>query len=116
MKSEKYERYLRTDIGRDLISKHKYDEMSLWRITSEADTGHGGKDMGIVNGKLDDVIEYAVNLPGFWAYGSGGKINPLGPIPVITAANNEAKIAKQREIVELEHNLLVAKEELRNMC
>jgi len=115
MGSVKYEKYLQTDIGRSLISKHTCDEISLWRIRSEGDVDFGGVDLGIVNGKLDDVIEYAVNLPEFWSWGSGGSIDPYGPIPTITAANNEAKIAKQREVVELEKRLLIAKAELENM-
>lgn len=115
MGSEKYEKYLQTYVGRTLISKHKFDEVGLWRITGEVDVAQGGKDMGIVNGRLDDVIEYAVNLPEFWSWGSGGTINPYGPIPTITAANNIAKIAKQREIADLELALLTAKSELERM-
>lgn len=80
-KSEvKYEKWIRTSYsGKKLLAKHSLDEVGTWRIRGEdpnCDMGgaHYQPDLGTVEGRLEDVIRYAVKQPNFYTWGSGGDI------------------------------------------
>jgi hypothetical protein len=78
-----YEQWLRTSYsGKKLLEKHSLNETGTWRIRGEdpnCDFGgaHYQPDLGTVEGKLDDVIRYAVKLSGFYTWGSGGDITKV---------------------------------------
>lgn len=83
-KSEaRYEQWIRTSNGgRRLLQKHALNEFGTWRIRGEdpnCDFGgaHYQPELGTVEGKLDDVIKYAVKLSGFYTWGSGGDITKV---------------------------------------
>ena len=80
---ENYRRYTLTYAGRELLKNHSIDDVGVWRIRGEdpnCDLGgyHHQPELGIVNGKLRDVIMYGVNLPGFWQWGAGGNFELIG--------------------------------------
>jgi hypothetical protein len=79
----RYEQWIRTSYGgKKLLEKHSLNENGTWRIRGEdpnCDLGghHYHPDLGTVEGKLEDVIRYAVNLPRFYAWGGGGDIQKV---------------------------------------
>lgn len=79
-KPARYEEFLRTHNGRELLKKHKLTEVGLWRVRGEdsnCDFGgsHYEPELGIFEGTLDDVICIAVKHKGFWQWGAGGSIS-----------------------------------------
>jgi hypothetical protein len=80
-KSEtRYENWINTSYsGKKLLAKHSLKEVGIWRIRGEdpnCDMGgaHYMTELGTVEGKLEDVIRYAVKIPNFYTWGSGGDI------------------------------------------
>ena len=91
--------------GRELLSKHSLTETGQWQIRGEdpnCDFGgaHHQPDLGIVEGTLKDVIEYAVELKGFWQWGAGGTITKIRVIQIDSAANQRRSelVAEARAI------------------
>lgn len=78
--SEKAAKWLRTSYrGQKLREKHSLDEEGIWRIRGEdpnCDLGgaHYQPELGTIEGKLREVVEHAVQLSGFYTWGSGGDI------------------------------------------
>ena len=104
--------------GRKLLEEYPLSTIGIWHIFGEdanADL-HGSHYMpplGIVEGKLEDVIYYAVELPGFWQWGGGGEIRYLGTaIPKINADTAKKREALRREIEAAEANLADKKRRL----
>ncbi len=77
------EEWTRTSYGaKKLLEKHRLDEVGTWRIHGEdpnCDFGghHFQPDLGVVEGKLSDVIKHAVKLPAFYTWGGGGDITKV---------------------------------------
>lgn len=77
----KYQQFTETThSGRELLKKHSLDEAGTWQVFGEdpnCDWGgsHHQPNLGLYEGILKDVIEHAVNLPGFWQWGGGGNIS-----------------------------------------
>lgn len=78
--------------GNSLLQKHSLNEYGFWKIRA-ADTNcdfggaHFQADLGTVEGKLTDIIDYAVTLPGFWSWGSGDISSVGKPIKITPDAN-----------------------------
>jgi len=76
-----YEKWIRTSYGaKKLLEEHRLDEVGTWRIRGEDPncdlSGHKYQpDLGVVEGKLSDVIKHAVKLPDFYTWGGGGDIS-----------------------------------------
>lgn len=75
----KRDKYLRTYFGKKMLEKHSLDEYGQWEIFGEdpnCDFGghHHTPYLQTVEGTLDAVINYAVELPAFWQWGAGGEI------------------------------------------
>jgi hypothetical protein len=107
MSSKNYIQYTQVSYsGRDLLSKHSLTETGQWQIRGEdpnCDLGgaHHQPDLGIVDGVLKDVIEYAVELKGFWQWGAGGTITKIKVIQIDTAANQRrAELAAEARAIE----------------
>lgn len=86
-KETNYYRFLNTYSGKELLKKHTLGEVGTWRIFGEdsnCDLGgsHHEPDLGYVKGTLKKVIEYAVELPNFWQWGGGGRIEKTSPAVV----------------------------------
>lgn len=90
-------KYLETYGGKELLKKHSLEETGFWRILGEdpnCDWGgsHYNPDLGTVEGRLGDVIEYGVRLPNFWAWGGGGEFKKviMKPVKKVEDARREA--------------------------
>ena len=62
--------------GRKLLENHSLQQYGFWKILGEDPNcdmsgPHVQPDLGVVEGKLEDVIKYAVELPNFWQWGGG---------------------------------------------
>lgn len=73
------DRYMNSYFCRRMLEKHSLDEIGQWEIYGEdpnCDFGghHHSPYLETVEGSLDSVIDYAVQLPGFWQWGAGGEI------------------------------------------
>jgi len=108
-----FNRYINeTYTGQELMKKHSLDEEGIWKIRGEdpnADMhgSHYQPDLGTVEGKLRDVIMYAVALPSFWSWGGGGNFESLGKkLPRIDSKTVEVRNSlleeEQRLIKKLE--------------
>lgn len=98
-KESNYERFTKTYSYRDLIKNHTLEEEGIWQIFGEdpnCDMGgpHIQPSLGFVEGKLSDVIEYAVELPSFWQWGAGGDIKKIDSIKKV-----DSKTAKRRKFL-----------------
>ena len=77
------ERYEATDSYRKLTIKHNIqNEEGVWQIYGEdpnCDLAGYHKEplLETVEGKLTNVIDYAVALKGFWSWGGGGRIEKV---------------------------------------
>ena len=83
-----YDKYLDTYAGKRLLSEHSLTEKGIWRIFGEDPNcemggSHHQPDLGLYEGRLIRVIKHAVELPGFWQWGGGGRIE-VATLPVIT--------------------------------
>lgn len=107
--SDKYKDFLSSFAGRELMRKYRPSHYSFWRIRggdTNADFSgpHYMPELGIVEGRLDDVINFAVLLPNFWAWGPGDIIAIDKPrkIDKNTSKEREERITK---IAQLEAEL-----------
>jgi len=104
--------------GKRLLEKHSLDEEGIWQIFGEdpnCDFGgsHHQPDLGIVQGKLLDVIAHAVELPQFWQWGAGGDIKSIGKeIPKVDANSSARRKELRQEAKELEKRLKAIQQEL----
>jgi hypothetical protein len=110
--------------GSRLLEKHSLSDYGFWKARGEdpnCDMGgsHNLPELGIFEGKLEDVINYVVLLPGWYNWGSGGNIEAYSSkkIKKITAdsvnelKNNHKKVKDlkaeleriKNEIAELEN-------------
>lgn len=82
MKSDSYTKYTeQTYSGKKLLREHKLDEYGKWDIYGEDLNGDFGGSHHVpflitLEGKLEDVIRYAVQMERFWTWGGGGDIRP----------------------------------------
>lgn len=111
------ERYMLTFAGRELLKKYKLSEEGTWRIRGEdpnCDWGghHYQPELGIVEGTLKDVIEYAVTIPSFWTWGAGGHFEKMDPPVKVTPGLTAKRVELQRKIEKLEKELKEARIEL----
>ena len=78
-KIDHYAKYINGWDGKLLLQKHSVEDYGFWKVLGEdpnCDMGgyHHRPELGIFEGKLRDVIQYVVTLPGWYAWGGGGKI------------------------------------------
>lgn len=97
--------YFKTYFGRELIKRHNLDEDGVWQVYGEdpnCDFGghHHEPILGIFQGKLDDIVSYAVVQEGFWQWGGGGRIEKVNirKIDKDSVNRRQEKIAKLNEI------------------
>jgi hypothetical protein len=98
--------------GSHLLNMYTLDTMGAWLIFGEtlnADFGGFGHrpELGTVRGKLADVIEYAVDLPGFWSCGAGGDIEYVNmDIPLISKETNaeRRRLLAERDTLQIRLN------------
>jgi hypothetical protein len=119
-KQNNYDRYINGYSGKSLLEKYSLGQTGVWRIFGEdpnCDMGgsHVQPDLGMVEGKLSDVIEYAVELSNFFAWGSGGDIKLLDAPKKINPDANRQRKALQAQLVELEADIAAVKAKLKEL-
>lgn len=119
-KYDTLDNFKRTYSYRSLLEKHSLDEEGMWEIRGEdenCDLGgaHYMPRLGIVEGKLQDVINYAVALPRFWTWGAGGEITKISAPVKISAESTAKRLAAETKVKELESLLEEACKELKGL-
>lgn len=118
MTKDRLKQYTETSYsGRKLLEAHDLNETGVWRIFGEdpnCDLGghHHEPDLGLFEGKLDDVIKYAVELPNFWTWGGGGRIVKIDAPVKITSESVARRAVLKKERDELEARLKELNKEL----
>jgi hypothetical protein len=102
-KQTKLERYMKTYSG-SRLTKADLDKVAVWEIRGEdpnCDWGgaHYQPNLGTVQGRLRDVIEYAVDLPNFWTWGGGGDFREV-KIQTVTDMAQKANLLKEKADLE----------------
>ena len=105
---------------RALVQKHKLTETGTWKVRGEDENcdfggSHYMPELGMFEGKLEDIVAYAVTIPRFWTWGSGGSIEKVGPPIKIDSESNAKRIAAQEKISRLEAELKEARKELEGL-
>jgi hypothetical protein len=114
------DKYKLTFSYRALLQKHKLTDTGVWMVCGEdSNTDLGGHhympELGRFEGKLEDIIAYAVTIPRFWTWGGGGSISLLSE-PIKIDANSSAKrIAVEQKVKTLEEQLKQARKELEGL-
>lgn len=118
MTKDRLKQYTETSYsGRKLLETHDLNETGVWRIFGEdpnCDLGgpHYEPDLGLFEGKLADVIAYAVELPNFWQWGGGGRIVKIDAPKKITSDSVARRAVLKKERDELEARLKELNKEL----
>ena len=110
----KYDTFINSWSGQRVLKTSSLDTVGYWKIKA-ADTNcdwggaHYQADLGVVYGKLEDVIRYAILIPSFWSWGPGD-IEVYAAPPLITKDSyikeEEERLAK---IAKLEAELAALK-------
>jgi hypothetical protein len=105
MTLKKLEQYKTSSSYKDLVKSYPLDTYGVWKVLGEDPNcdfvgPHRQPDLGTFEGKLEDIITYAVELPSFWSWGVGGDIKKV-LIHKITAESNAARIKLEIEKQEL---------------
>jgi hypothetical protein len=111
------ERFKTTWSYKDLLEKHSLQEVGVWLVLGEdSNADLGGHpyepELGMFEGKLEDIVAYAVELPHFWQWGAGGSINKINPPTKIDSSSVYKRVEADRKVRELEELLKLAKREL----
>lgn len=81
--NEKVAEYLATKYnGQELLKDYELDSIGTWEVFGEDPNcdfagSHHMPKLGTFQGKLSDVLEIAVELNGFYQWGSGGEIRKI---------------------------------------
>lgn len=89
-------KFLATYSGQRLLEAYSLDTKGTWNVYGEdpnCDLGgaHSNPFLGSFEGTLEDVIEEAVQMSGFWQWGAGGRFEPA---PVLLKATQVPRKAK----------------------
>jgi hypothetical protein len=115
---ERIQAYRQAYAGKKLLEKYSLETYGIWRIRGEDPNAdlhgpHHQPDLGIFEGRLIDVIEYAVDHHNFWQWGAGGDIEYIGPsIPKIDNQSNKYRKILEKEARDLEERLMQVNKEL----
>jgi hypothetical protein len=108
---ENYLKYLDTYSGRRLLEKYTLEQEGIWEIRGEdpnCDLGgaHHQPKLGIVQGRLQDIIMFGANLDRFWQWGAGGDFEFIGEsIPKVDQQVIDADFRLREEAEQLEARL-----------
>ncbi len=116
-----YLKYLDTYSGQQLLKKHSLSQVGIWEIRGEdsnCDLGghHHQPKLGVVQGKLQDVIMFGCSLSGFWQWGGGGDFIFIGDeesIPKVDEHSNIVREQLEQEEASLEARLAEVRNKLK---
>lgn len=119
-KESPLDRYKHTYRYRALVKQHSLSEVGTWEVHGEdpnCDFGghHYEPKLGIFEGKLEDIVAYAVTLPSFWQWGAGGSITKVSTPVKIDANSIAQRVAVEQRIQYLEEELSKARNELKGL-
>ena len=120
-KKNNYQQYTEVSYsGRELLKKHSLDETGTWKILGEdpnCEFGghHYQPDLGMVEGRLGDIIAYAVELPSFWQWGAGGDIRKMNAPIKINAQSNAERVRLQEQAARLREELKQVEQQLKTV-
>lgn len=120
-KQNKYKQFTEVSYsGRELLKKHSLDETGVWKILGEdpnCDFGghHYQPELGIVEGRLGDIIAYAVELRSFWQWGAGGDIRKMNAPIKITAESNAERVRLEEQAARLREELKKIEQQLKTI-
>jgi len=82
-----------------LLTEHPADQFGTWEIRGEdhnADLGghHHQQLLGYYEGVYAEIVEFAVELPGFFAWGGGGNIREMNIVKIDEDSAWQLKKAK----------------------
>lgn len=114
------ENFKNTYAYKELLKRHSLEEYGVWKVRGEDDNpdlhgSHYMPELGLFEGKLVDIINYAITLKRFWTWGAGGDISKVEPPIKIDAHSSEKRIEAEKKIKDLEEALAKAKTELRSL-
>ena len=103
-----------------LLTEQPHDKFGTWEIRGEdhnADLGghHHQKLLGYYEGVYAEIVEFAVELPGFFAWGAGGNINEVSVTKIDEDSAWQLRKAKadlkrlEAEKVEIEKKIVFYK-------
>ncbi|CAB4134218.1 hypothetical protein UFOVP273_29 [uncultured Caudovirales phage] len=99
-----YDKFINDSTGKELLKKHSLNEKGVWRVRggdSNCDLGgtHYMPELGIFEGRLQDVLEYAVDIKRFWSWGPGDitKVT-ITKIDQFSAENRRKLLARKAEL------------------
>jgi hypothetical protein len=100
------ERFFATYSGKALLKKHNLNDEGIWEVFGEdpnCDFGgpHHSPHLITVRGKLNEVIDVAVDLPNFWTWGGGGNIK-LVIVHTMESLRNQHALLQQKAKLEEE--------------
>lgn len=112
------QKYMTTYNGRKLLELYSLDKDGIWEVYGEdpnCDLGgtHHQPKLGTFKGKLNDVIDVAVDLPGFWQWGAGGNFKLAEPIVVVDVNTAMLRKKKLAELAHLEAQVQKLRTELK---
>ena len=114
---DKFKQYTEVSYsGRKLLEEYSLDTVGTWQVRGEdANCDMGGSHympvLGVFDGRLEDVIRYAVELPSFWQWGGGGDFQLISVKPITAASvNNRNKLLNEKK--ELEARIAKIEKEL----
>jgi hypothetical protein len=85
-KPSNLDKFLQTTEGKNLIKNHSLTETGVWEVFGEKGMLEGGSHsmprLGAFEGELRKVLIHVVELPGFWQWGSGGRVTKYSTPPV----------------------------------
>jgi hypothetical protein len=112
MSKSKYAQYTEIDwYGRNLLEKHSLNEIGVWSVHGadpNCDMGgpHHMPFLGYFEGKLEDVIRLAIELPRFWQWGGGEIKKVTGPgVVKVTPGTTTAILTAREEVRKAEESL-----------
>lgn len=102
--------------GTKLLKEHSLEEYGIWQVRGEdsnCDLGghHYMPELGIFEGYLKDVLQVAVELPGFWTWGGGGDITKKN-LEKIDSTTAQVRKQKRELLKNLESQVADLKKEL----
>lgn len=114
--SKNLENFRNTYSYKELVKKHSLDEVGVWEIRGEdpnCDFGgsHYQPCLATVTGRLEEVIENAVELSSFWTWGAGGDIRQVRIIS-LDKLSKKAELAREKE--KLQKRIKEIEAELQN--
>ena len=83
-----------------LCAKYPFETKGTWVVKGEASNAdmagpHIMPTLGYFSGKYVDVIEYALDMNGFFAWGAGGSVEAIKVEPITQSKTKQLKDAKR---------------------